>query len=70
MIEREIQITRSMQLVMIPYLEDMMSMSTPNQWSHGQQLTLTKGHLVTAHLRPKTRRVIVKVKLGSIAKYK
>lgn len=41
-------------MVTVPYLKDTMSKSTPNQWSHGQQPTLIKGHLVTEHLKPKT----------------
>lgn len=40
-------------IVMIPYLKDIMSKSTLNQWSHAQQPTLIKGHLVIAHLKPK-----------------
>lgn len=50
---RENVVKRNMMIVMIPYLKDIMSKSTLNQWSHAQQPTLIKGHLVIAHLKPK-----------------
>ena len=37
----------------IPYSEGMMSRLILNQWFHGQRLTLTGGHLVAEHLKPK-----------------
>ena len=36
----------------IPYLEDKVSRSTLNQWSHDQQLVVTKDHPVIAHWKP------------------
>lgn len=47
-------VKRDLQMEKIPYLEDRVSKLTLNQWSHDQQLTLTKGHLVVVHLKPKT----------------
>jgi len=34
---------------MVPYLEDKVSKSALNRWSHDQQLTLTKDHPLIAH---------------------
>lgn len=58
---------RDVQMERLPYWEDRVSKSTLNQWSRDQQLTLTKGHLEVAHLKPKTYRgavlkLMVKIK--------
>ena len=50
--KREMLILKiSLEIAMIPYLDDMLSKLTLNQWSHGQQPALTKGHLVIVCLK-------------------
>lgn len=45
-------------LVTAPYLANMLSKSTQNQWSRGQQLTLTEDHLSAGYLKPKTIKMV------------
>lgn len=46
---------------MIPYLEDKVSRSKLNQWSHDQQLVVTKDHLLIAHWKPDVSNHQVKI---------
>lgn len=59
----KLSVNRQMHRGWIPCLEDIVSRSKLNQWSHGPQLTQIKGHLLIVHLIPDIyKNIQVKIK--------
>lgn len=63
-VEKEkLSVNRYMHRGWVPCLEDIVSRSKLNQWSHGPQLTQIKGHLLIVHLIPDIyKNIQVKIK--------